>query len=503
MLALIKKYKIEIVLWLLILVYIAYFSYFTILRYRTLYASYFDLGIMHQTVYNTYKGLTTGDFSRILELTNPFGPEQIKRMSIHNDIILALLSLFYFIYPGPEILLIIQTIVIAIGALAVFGIAQKVFSKFKHHSFLALIFSLSYLFYVPMQRANIYEFHAVTLSTSFLLFMFYFWLTKRYRWSFVFFFLSLLSKEQVALTTTFFGFYIVFKQIRKSKLDFPKFKSAIFPLVIIVISIVWFILSILVIIPYFRGTKHFALSYYDDFGDSPFQIIIGILSSPQSGIRYLLSNDALRYFFFLLFPLGFLSLLSPAFLAIATSEFAINLFSNNPNMQNIIFHYTSVIQSFIFIAAIFGTKKLIEYFEKDCRKSNIVYIISFIIFSCTLITSYIKGPLPYSREKEIHPFKYPQQESKDVLDWSKKLVDDNIKISSTGQLAPFFTSRRYFYTFSKYYYKADYVVIRLNEIYNYPEKDELIPIYERLKADSNYQPIEQKENFEVYKKIGK
>src|SRR3989344_5193636 len=111
---LISKRTIKIVLWFMILLYIGYFSYFTILRYQTLYSSYFDLGIMHQTVYNTYQSIKKLDISRFLELTNPYGPGQIKRMAIHNDILLAFLAPFYFIYPGPETLLVIQTIILAL-----------------------------------------------------------------------------------------------------------------------------------------------------------------------------------------------------------------------------------------------------------------------------------------------------------------------------------------------------------------------------------------------------
>lgn len=116
MLNFINKNKTIIILWFFIVVYIAYFSYFTILRLRTLYASYFDLGIMHQTVFNTYKAIAEKDISKILELTNPFNSLQIKRMAIHNDFLLALLSPFYFIYAGPQTLLVIQTIVLALGA---------------------------------------------------------------------------------------------------------------------------------------------------------------------------------------------------------------------------------------------------------------------------------------------------------------------------------------------------------------------------------------------------
>src|SRR3990167_5113324 len=202
---LIKNHRYQILLWTSILAYIFFFSYFSILRYKTLYASYYDLGIMHQTVHNTYSSIKTGDWSRFLELTNPMGADQIKRMAIHNDILLALLSVFYFIYSGPEMLLIIQSIVIALGALAIYKISLNVFKI----NLLSLIFSISYLFYFPLQRANIFDFHAVTLATTFLLFMFCFWLVNKYFLSFIFFILGIFTKEQVALTTLFFGLYIL------------------------------------------------------------------------------------------------------------------------------------------------------------------------------------------------------------------------------------------------------------------------------------------------------
>lgn len=481
----INKYKIEIFLWGIITLYIAYFSYFTVLRYHTLYASYFDLGIMHQTVYNTYMAIKTGDWSRFLELTNPYGAEQIKRMAIHNDILLALAVPFYFIHPGVETLLIIQVVVIALGAWAVFKIGKIFFNN----NFLSFIFSFLYLLYPPLQRANIFDFHPVTLATTFLLFMFYFWLIKKYWWSFLFFVLSILSKEQVAATTVMFGMYSLLSHSGKSRSDRDASRidsgraRMTFSLAIILLSIVWFILSIFFITPYFRGGAHFALEYYGDFN--------------------LFHIDTFRYFFFLLGPLGFLSLLSPIQLFISLPEFVINLLSHNWNMRNIIFHYTSVITPFVFISGICGMKRLSDWLLKllGMTKKRIIIVNLFFLSFFTLLFAYFKGPLPFSREAEMHPFKYPQGEYKDVALWSKTLRDENLKISSTGQLAPFFTSRRFFYIFSDRYQLSDYIVIRPNEIYNYPEKDELVPVYERLKKNKSYQLIYQKSNFEVYKKV--
>ena len=86
------------ILYLIILIFVISFIFLSIARLHQLWASYFDLGIMHQTVFNTYKALQTGDFSRILELTDPHGSGlQIKRMAIHNDMLLGLLAPLYFI----------------------------------------------------------------------------------------------------------------------------------------------------------------------------------------------------------------------------------------------------------------------------------------------------------------------------------------------------------------------------------------------------------------------
>ncbi|MBI4226473.1 DUF2079 domain-containing protein, partial [Candidatus Roizmanbacteria bacterium] len=544
-----KKYKYQILLWTFILAYIIYFSYLTVLRYKTLYASYYDLGIMHQTAYNTFKSLSTGDWGRFLELTNPVGSDQIKRMAIHNDFLLALLSPFYFINSGPETLLTIQTVVVALGAFAIFKIANIVLQKNKLFYFLSFVFSLAYLLYPPLERANIYDFHAVTLATTFLLFMFYFWLARKYVLSFLFFILSLISKEQVALTTMMFGLYS-FANCHCERLKGAKQSQSVglkgllrrfaprndrewfFSFSILILSIFWFILSVFYAIPIFRGGQHFAIKRYADFGDSPIRIIIGIMTNPYSISKYLFRVDSLKYLNFLLGPVGFLSLLSPTQLLIALPEFAINLLSKNPNMRNIIYHYTAVITPFVFISAIYGAKRVIEILRHSGKRSQVpdgswrsasrivvknndsgqvfrqvfdreaqtesaqdteqsrsagmtkkpeIYIGVLLLFF-SLYFAYQKGPLPFAKGKNIHPFKYPQKEAKDAAFWGRTLRDESLKISTTGQLSPFFTSRRYFYSFSARYRLADYVIVRLNEIYNYPDKNELIPVYERLKV---------------------
>ena len=229
------------------------------------------------------------------------------------------------------------------------------------------------------------------------------------------------------------------------------------------------------------------------------------MTNPYSISKYIFRDYTLNYLKTLLGPVGFLSLLSLIQLLIALPEFAINLLSKNPNMRNVIYHYTAVITPFVFISAIYGTKKVISYLLMVIGKKNnenkIILFMSIYVLFFAVGNAYLNGPLPYAKKQNIHPIKWPQPQAKDAAFWGKTLRDENLRISATGQLSPFFTSRRYFYTFSARYRLADYVVLRPSEIYNYPEKKELIPVYEKLITDKNFQLIYKKENFEVYKKL--
>ena len=510
----------KLILWISVLAYILYFGILSIFRYRTLYASYYDLGIMHQTVFNTYRALATFDFSRILEMTNTMGPEQITRMAIHNDILLAFLAPFYFVNSTPATLLAIQTIMLGIGALVVYYLTFQVIGAVRGRQYIALLFSLAWLLYPPMQRSNLYDFHAVVIATTMLIAMYYYWTIRRYRVSLVLFLLSLLAKEQVSLTTALFGVYVLLYSVPLKLLTrpFTKYKQMVkhireddvnfrFGMTIVAVSIVWFILSIFVIIPFFRGGHHFAVERYGELGDGPGSIILAFFTNPGSVFAQLIKGDPVRYISLLLGPVGFLSLLSPVHLLIAAPEFAVNLLSNSGNMRNIIYHYTAVIQPFVFISAIYGFKNAARLLSRGPTKKDheikgavpIILCGIIIVFSSYYV--YMHGPLFFAKNRELHPFRYPGKERFFVYPWAQELQDDQIKVSATGQLSPFFTNRRYFYTFSKYYPRADYVIIRPTEVYNYPEKNELIPVYEQLTRDTRFKLVQKEDNFEVYKKL--
>lgn len=490
------KHWSEIFLGFLTLAYILYFSWFTVLRYRTLYASYFDLGIMHQTVYNTFISLKTGDYSRFLEMTNPHGFDQVKRMAVHNDPLLALIAPLYFIYPGPETLLVLQSVLLGLGALVIYAIGLHIFINNSNRKLISLFFAFTYLFYPPLQLTNNFDFHAVALATPFLLCMFYFFLKQQYKVSIIFVVLSLLAKEQVGLTISFFGLYAMAQIYFKKQKE--KRNLIFFGLTTFLIGILWFFVSMKLIIPHFRSGLHFALGYFGDFGDSTTSVFVGFIKKPNLVFQYIFRKDTVDYLFSLLGPLGLLSLLAPIQLLIATPELAINTLSKSGAMRNIYFHYTAVITPFIFISGLYGFQRLISFIKNE---KKYVWLIIVFFTTCSLYFSFTLSPLPYSAKRAIHPISWPAKESEDTFIWQKKLENDSIKVMSTGHIAPVLASRRYFYNFSSRYDLADYIVLSVDEVYNSLDTVTWKPAYEKLQNDPRFAVVYKNQNFEVYKKI--
>jgi len=473
------KYKFQIILWFCIVLFIVFFSALGIRRYKTLNSYYYDLGIMNQVVYNTSRG-------RFLEMTNPTYNKNMSRLAIHFDPILAVFAPLYKIYEGPEILLIGQAVILGLGALAVFLISQVIIKQ----ELLGLLFSVSYLLYFPVQRAVIFDFHAVTLATTFLLFAFYFNLVKKNFLYFLFIILSLLTKEHIGLVIFMFGLYLCF--VKKDR------KVGI---ITSVLGLIFFVATVYIVIPYFRGDTHFAASYFSDIGSRINNIIVqGILYSKM-----------------LIVP-AFFSLFSPLSFLIALPEWVINILSSNGNMRSTLFHYNSVIVAVIYYSIILGYKNITNIFKN--KLIHKIFLLIFIILNIRAI--YLYNPIPNWVKHPVNYKNLDQTVETSILKWQELLKNENIKVATTPKLAPYFTNRRYYYNFlydSAFmemdisekdilrdnidkYRLADYVIINKEEIGNLSEIKLPVKFYQKLVDDNNFEMIfSDYKNIEVYKKI--
>lgn len=475
------KNKFQIIVWVAIIIFVTFFSYLSIKRYRTLNSYYYDLGIMNQVVYNTSRG-------RILEMTNQDLKKNISRFAIHFDPILAAFAPFYWIYPGPEVLLIGQAIILGLGAWAVFLIAEKVLKK----NLISVIFSFCYLFYFAVQRTVLFDFHAVTLSTTFFLFALYFDLAKKKVFYFLFIVLSLLTKEHVGLIVFMLGLYqMIFRKEKKTGF------------ITLLLGLVFFVSTVYFIIPSFRGGEHFASGYFENIGLRLKSIIV----------------DGINYTKLLLLP-NIYSLFSPHTLLIALPEWAINVLSSNNNMISYYFHYHSVIVAFLFYSLILGYRNFDRLVKNKTVKTAVFILFLLLnfwsIYQYNPVPSVVKRPVNY---QELDP-----TTKKSIEEWREKLKDENISLSTTPKLAPFFTNRIYYHNFlydSAYsemglvdddimetvddYRTADYVIVYRLEIGDIGNETLPVKFYGKLREDKDFEMIysddRDEKSLEVYKKI--
>ena len=97
----------RILLILAMIAYAVYFADLTLVRYAAFESRALDMGNLNQAVWNTAQG-------NWFHLTNQ--PGTVNRLSLHVEPILIPISWLYWIYSGPETLLLLQAVVVALGA---------------------------------------------------------------------------------------------------------------------------------------------------------------------------------------------------------------------------------------------------------------------------------------------------------------------------------------------------------------------------------------------------
>ena len=330
--------------WLLLLAVVTYailFSDLTLTRYAAFQARALDMGNLHQTVWNTAQG----DF---FHMTNQ--PGIINRLSLHVEPILLPIAALYWLHDGPATLLILQSVVVALGALPLFALA-----KLKlHNEWIALCFGVAFLLNPSIQAANWLEFHPVTLAPTFLMAAFYFLIAKRTGWYALFALLAASCKEEMGLLLFMIGLY-AFLWLRRYRLG----------LVTMLLSLGWSLTAVLVIQQLFAdGNIHW--SRYDYLGATPLQKVIALLTQPSVVLAQLQRADALGYLWQALQPVGWMALLAPEVLMLALPSLAINLLADFPPMHEVYtLIYVAPIVPFVMLASVMGVERVYKWFAHN------------------------------------------------------------------------------------------------------------------------------------------
>lgn len=464
-----------------------YFSFVTIAMHHKVITSRFDLGNMDQIVWNTSQG-------RFFQFTNPYSMETVSRYIHHGDIFLVLFAPLYWIYASPNILLVAQALIIALGGWYVFRLARKVLG----HKWLAAALALAFLFYPTLQRAVLFDFHSVTLAATFSVALVLAYLERRWKTFVLFAVLLGICKEELPLMVTSVAVLMLWRDWRDSKVRKIAFAT-------LGISLVYFGLTYFAIMPAMRGGE--ANKYvvqYDVLGTSPKEMLQTVRQDPKLLLAMLGGAQARHMYAGQLGPVGFLPLASPLWLAAAWPDYVVNLFNERIETRLLIYHYQTAIGGFVFIASIFGVaflqRKVSPFWNTRLRryvKVSFEAVLIIYILTVAGVESYRLSPLPYSQTKDMRVFwRAPMAP---IIKAAIAEVPTSASVSATNTVGTQLAHREHLYQFPIGIGEADYIFVLLAPVNSLEWKRNHVQA-ETLVNDARYEVYVHEKNFTAYRK---
>jgi len=356
-------------LWLAIGAFAAGMSSLAVLQHRAFETGRFDVGNLTQAVWSTAHG-------RTLEVTDLQG-DQISRLGAHFDPLIVLLAPLWWLWPHPSLLLVVQAVSVALGAVPVFLLARKHLGT----DWAGLGLGLVYLLYPPTQWLVVDDFHPVALAAPLLLGAIWFLDENRLLPFALCAAAACLTKEQVGLTVAMLGVWHALAHSRR-----------LAGAVIAVTGVLTATVATAIIVPHYApgGGSPFE-GRYAAVGGSPAGILETAVVHPLRLAQAVTEHRDLSYLLDLLWPLGGMTLLAPLVAASALPELALNLLSGTRTQTSIHFHYTAAAIPGLIAGAVLGAARV----QRRWPGSSPALVRALVIL--VLVAGVVQGPLPIWR----------------------------------------------------------------------------------------------------------
>jgi len=312
--------------------YAVVFSFITVTRHLTFQTHALDLGYYVQLTWN---------------LTRGAGPwVSLPEMHAWGDHFSPIMYLFvpaFWMAPGAVILLVAQSVALALGACPVFWLAARRLGDERP----AAVFAVLYLVNTSLHGINVRDFHSAALAIPLLLAAMYFAEAER-PWLFTAsVVLTLMTREDAAIPVVGLGLWLAVTKRRWLR----GAVVASCALALLLVETRW-------LMPYFRGTPYPHLGRYAYLGRSVPEIVATVVLHPFRVLAGLVTGPRLLYLGLLFAPLAFLPLLAPDVLVGVLPSLLENLLGRDKVLFDHRTQYQSFVLPFLFAAAIAGYDRL-------------------------------------------------------------------------------------------------------------------------------------------------
>ena len=309
-------------------------SILSYMKYTSFHAHVYDLGVSSNLIKNA--------------LTSPIA---------YNKLIYFLMFPIYHFFPSQIGLIVFQDSFISAGSIPLYFISRKIIENMRY----SVIISLLWLVYFPLAGVEWFDFHFMALFPTLFLIGFAFLVYGKYKQSLIFMYLAGITDLLAPLILIFL---IILLIIKKAKV--PKYY-----LYMIIVPIIFVLVIVIVKDPsYIFGFINLHSLYSNP----------GILSSSL--------NRKFLYFVLAGIPLGLISFIVPEAILIIPYMGLVFAHNYTPYFQPVLYQYPALIASGIFIAFIYGLKKISSSKIKVQIKHIMPLVIAITIITWLLFTPY-------------------------------------------------------------------------------------------------------------------
>lgn len=398
------------------------FTWLLALRHARFGTFDFDLGIFDQNVWLLSQGksfLTV----RGLEI---FGH--------HASLGHFLFVPFYWLGAGPDFLNAAMVAAVAAAAAVLFRLASGLSGSEWIGLALALAFALHPTTTWLLQET--YHPEVMAIAPLFLAFE----AAERGRlracgWWLV---LAVSFKEDIALAAAMMGLLVAFRGQRRAGLAIGA------------ASLAWFVFVLEVLLPRYTPGGAFFQEFYSHLGETPGEVVTGILTSPGTVLGHLAKADAAGYLVGLADAYGFTPLLSPLPLLLGLPQFAANLLSQHSFTWSLRLHYAALVLAAMTLAMVEGV----------CRRRSrtVRHALAVLVLVCATATSLLRGIGPGSRDFRAGYWPLVEQSRTATIARAVSLPGPDDVVSASYTIVPHLTHRERVYRFPNPWWSAGWGV---------------------------------------------
>lgn len=336
----------------------------------------------------------------------------------HTSFILVLLVPFFWFLPGPVVLLVGQSLVIALGAVPVFLLARRLLGN----EALAWVMACCYLLHPAVGWTNRENFHPDSFIGVLIGMAIYAAVERRWRMYVVFVVLALLVKEDASLVVVPLGVWVALK------------RNVRIGVATILGSLAFMAVAMFVVMRSLIGvpTRN---AWRVPFG-GPSGFLKTVFTDPLAVLRHYRSDGRPWYLWQMTFPVAWMFLRAPSVALISAAVLAANMLSTFWYQYQIEYHYALVAVPALVMGTVWAISKVAARWRS---------VLVLVVLCTSMWSAWAWGAVPFSRDV---PYSWPPDHpvavaAREIIE----VVPDDASVAAQHAITAHLADRREIYMF--------------------------------------------------------